>query len=360
MRAGRFLARCCCAMAAVAAIAGTARAEPVATSDFRLFMPAFSGEQPLGLNVATVVNLRIWRTLRRSPWPNPDKIDFGGGTVFWGAEPIGEPVIPRASAAIEYGSYDMVLIGSAERYGDGVIAQTTLDVRPLDERDAPNGALWRLAVRGRTLELGLPRHIFEFGTMALRPEIVADFSQPSAVTLCPTKTTGCSGKELGSKFVAIQHDGDWTLVVANSRDRGWVHLKPLGREPNETVEFTGGLISYFRGDMVQAEKLLGKAAGTAAADSTVRADARILEAAARSRRGSAASAQIEAILADDPYSRYALQVAVMDALQSHLRSGTVSDRLRRLAAGVRESRELFEPGDPWPASAEAIFAALGI
>jgi hypothetical protein len=359
MTSRRLLARCC-ALAAIAASAGAARAEPLATSDFRLFMPAFSGEQPLGLNVATVVNLRIWRTFRRSPWPNPRKIDFGGGTVFWGADPIGEPAIPRADMAIEYGNYDMVLIGSAERYGDGVIAQTSLDVRPLDERDAPNGALWRVAVRGRAIDLGLPRKIFEFGTMALRPEIVADFSKPSAITLCPTKTTGCVGKELGSKFVAIQHDDDWTLVVASSRDKGWVHLKPLGREPNETVEFTGGLISYFRGDMVQAEKLFGKAAGTAAADSIVREDAKILQAAARSRQGSPASAQIDAILADDPYSRYALQVAVMDELHAYSRSGTLTDRLRRLAASVRQSRELFESDDPWLPSAEAIFAALGI
>lgn len=153
----------------------------------------------------------------------------------------------------------------------------------------------------------------------LRPELVAAYSRPSAVTLCPVKTTSCTGKPLGSRFTARRHEGDWSFVESKSGDKGWVHLQQLGIEPNETVEFVGGLFSYFRGDMAQAQALFEKAADTAAADSIVRQDAKVLRAIARSRLGAMATGDFDHVIADDPYSRYALQAAVMDALQRYSR-----------------------------------------
>jgi hypothetical protein len=356
-RARSGLLRC---FAAVVLIGSPAHADPTGARELRLYLPAFSGEQPLGLNVATVVNLRIWRTLRVPPNTALRNPNFGAGKVAWDVKPLGEPTITRADNAMRFGGYDMVLIGSAERYGDGVIAQTALTVRPLDDRDAKRGAIWRVAAAARTIDLGLPREIFEFGTMVLRPEIVAEYSKPSAVTLCPTKNTACAGEPLGLSFTAGRHEGDWSFVTSQSGAKGWVLLKALGREPNETVEFAGALISYFRGDMDQAEQLFGQAANTAAADSIVQQDATILQAVAKSRRGAAASEDIDRIRANDPYSRYALQVAVMDALQRAAKGGEARDRLKRLANSVREGRDLFTAGDPWLAQAEAMFAALGI
>jgi hypothetical protein len=253
----------------------------------------------------------------------------------------------------------MVLWGSAEGYGKGVVAGTFLMIRPLREGDAPDGALWRVTVNGIKAELGLPRHLFEFGTIVLRPEVVEAFSRPSALMLCPTKTITCTGKSIGSSFRATQHDGEWTRVVSNTGEAGWVQLRQLGAEPNETVEFTGALASYFRGDLDQAERLFGTTVGTAAADSLVRDDARILQAASRSRLGRAASAQIDEILRNDPFSRYALQVAVMDALQSRARGAEgARDRIITLAGRVRRKEELFQPDDPWFRSVMAISSSL--
>ena len=36
-----------------------------------LLIPAFEGPDALGLNVATVLNLKLFSTLRKAPWPNP-------------------------------------------------------------------------------------------------------------------------------------------------------------------------------------------------------------------------------------------------------------------------------------------------
>ena len=47
-----------------------------------LYLPAFEGPGQLGLNVATIFNLQVFNTLRKSPWPNPKQLDFGKGTVF--------------------------------------------------------------------------------------------------------------------------------------------------------------------------------------------------------------------------------------------------------------------------------------
>lgn len=336
-----------------------AAAQSLATQQFRIFMPAFGGEQPLGLHVATIVNLRIWRTLRKAPSPNPGNVSFGDGGVLWDTKPISEPTALTAQRALRFTDSDMVLWGAAERYGDGAIASTFLLVRQLKETDAPRGALWQISVAGHRIELGLPRHMFEFGTIALGPDALARFSRPSLLTLCPTRTTVCEGKPIGPTYRAVQHEGDWTRVTSPTGGSGWVHLEQLGDQPTETVEFTGALASYFRGDLTQAERLFARVASTAGADSIAREDAKALRAAALSRMGAPAGELIDRLIADDPYSRYALQIAVMDALQ-RLSGDNAPDRLRRLAADVRGSQDLFENGDPWLVDAETIFASLGI
>ena len=63
--------------------------KPAGEQEFRLYVPAFTGPDALGTNVATVLNLQVWQTLRRAPTPNPDALDFGRGVWpavnFWNA-----------------------------------------------------------------------------------------------------------------------------------------------------------------------------------------------------------------------------------------------------------------------------------
>ena len=95
-RTRRHVARILGIAAAVAAcVAANARDERAAESadgrppaDVALYMPALEADGPLGFRAATVLNLQIWRTLRKAPTPNRAGLSFGSGVVVWDPEPL--------------------------------------------------------------------------------------------------------------------------------------------------------------------------------------------------------------------------------------------------------------------------------
>src|SRR5258705_208345 len=95
--------------------------------------------------------------------------------------------------------------------------------------------------------------------------------------------------------------------------------------------------------------------GGRAANALVKEDAATLRAASLAREGKAANSLIDALRGADPYSTYALQVALMDGLQKG-----DAQRLRALSAELRAKADLFDEGDDWPRQARGILAAFGI
>ena len=61
-------------------LVANAIADPT-TDEIRLYVPAFDGPGSLGKNVATILNLQIWRTLRKEPDKDPKGEDFGRGMM---------------------------------------------------------------------------------------------------------------------------------------------------------------------------------------------------------------------------------------------------------------------------------------
>ncbi len=118
-----------------------------------LYIPAFEGEDALGRNVATVLNLQIWQTLRKAPFPNPQRISFGEGMVIWDDVPLSSQTHEGAvEAAREFGT-DMVLWGKAWRYGDGVAVQAYLTIVKRDTR-----SIWQIQAGSRgSIGVDVPR-----------------------------------------------------------------------------------------------------------------------------------------------------------------------------------------------------------
>jgi hypothetical protein len=335
-------------------------------TEFRVYIPAFAGQSGLGQNVATILNLGIWRTLRKRPTPNPDNLDFGSATVIWSDEPLPATDLHAAIQALVANRADMILWGLTGSFAEGAAVQAYLLVNPEEKPDAQLRAVWRIERNGHTIQLGLPRHLFEFGIVVVGPEVVARYSSPSALRLCPERDDACTGGQpLGdSQYRALEHHQDWTLVTNEVGQRGWIHFPELRNASNEIVAFTGGLTAYHRGDFSTAARLFRETAGIDVADALVREDALTLQAAALSRRlhsANEAAQLIDQILETNPYSRFAVQVRVMDAIEHYDPNVPASvDRLRTVAANLRANPEMFELEDPWRSAAEQVFSALEI
>ena len=72
----------------VTAMCGNADAEALRRENnpdkITLVVPAFFSEPPqLGLSVMTILQLQIWRTLRKEPDRNRNKLSFGDGEALW-------------------------------------------------------------------------------------------------------------------------------------------------------------------------------------------------------------------------------------------------------------------------------------
>ncbi|MEG3164466.1 hypothetical protein U1701_07665 [Sphingomonas sp. PB2P19] len=343
-------------IAAAALLAIGSAALPPALPDVTLYLPRFAAPGAIGANVTATVNLSIWRTLRKKPWPNPTNLDFGSGLVIWSDDQLPENPARAARATLrDNADLDMILWGSAQPVGPDVVVQAYLLTRPLEDGAAPRQALWQVSRGGRTLSLGLPRQLYVMGSVPLRRDLVALFDAPSALRVCPTKTRHCAGPAVGPTMRALEHQGPWTSLITPDGRRGWVYLHEIGATSNEIASFTGGLISYYRGDYGQAARLFEAVSTARSANALVQEDAATLRAAALSRAGApGAAAAIDAVRSVDPYSVFALQTAVMDALA---RPEAGVERRRTLGAELRRAAGLFDATDPWPRQAAAMLNA---
>jgi hypothetical protein len=84
----------------------------------RIVVPMFEGGS-LGSNVATVLNLKIWRTLRRQ------KI---GGKVMWTTEPLPSNSHEEAERCARNNNAQMILWGNVTSFVDKVLVQPFLSI----------------------------------------------------------------------------------------------------------------------------------------------------------------------------------------------------------------------------------------
>lgn len=300
----------------------------------------------LGGNVSAVLNLQIWKTLRRAPWPNPAKLDFGSGVIYW-FETRGASVSDAegAQAMAEADGYDMLLWGAAQTYGGGV----AVDVYLTAPRDRMPLATWTLGGSGKESgpgpALAPPRDLYAFAPVILTRAVVQAYTSPGALFLCTAKTLTCADpRPVGPGMVAQRQEGEWSFIRPHDGAPGWLRTPDIGAGGNDISNFAGGLVSYGRGDFEQAAKLFRRVAASPTAGPAIGADAAGLAALALARFGAPdAQAYVEAEIARRDAAPFLLQAAAMQALSQ-------GDRAR--AAGyVRQVSAYLDEDDPWLAAA---------
>lgn len=335
---------------AIAVALALAAITPAHAQYHGIIVPAFDGPQPLGQNVATNLYLQVWRTLRRAPYPNPARLDFGDGIARYSRDvfrPDGGEEVRRY--AVDYAEVQLVLWGEVGSLGDGVLVQAFL-AAPIEAAHPERRELWTIRNGQRSVSLDLPRRTFDFAPIVLDRELIEVFQSPDALRMCRRQAQPCDDLPVGSDWTAVRQSGPWAEVVTHpSNETGFVYLPTLDRLPNDISDFAAALLSYERGDFAQAGRLFSRVANREGSQNSTREDAAALAAIAKIRAGGDAGAELARLEAQYPESLYVFQASTMARLARALRAGGTARAaaLRTIATAVRANEALFAPDDPW-------------
>jgi hypothetical protein len=320
-----------------------------------LLVPPFEGPASLGTNVATILNLQVWQTLRKAPFPNPSGLSFGDGLVTWPDRPLSSQTHEEALRAAQENDADLVLWGKAIRYGTGVVVQAHLTIRRTARQ-----SIWRVNMPGRgdgsPLEVDLPRLRYEFRPIVLAASLVEIYSTPDALSLYKSPTAREPIGTVGPYFIALQHNGAATLVQSGDVT-GWIRLPALSNSRTELVDFAGGIIRIMRADWGGARDLFAKVISNQQTPTALRMDAHLYRAVAVERSGSSGEEDVRLAYAINPYDRATVSYRVMSQFASVARMPTNDPGRERALTEARRlldsNRFLFPAGDPWFTRASA-------
>lgn len=321
---------------------------PAAAQLSGILVPVFDGPQPLARNVATTLNLQVWRTLRKAPWPNPRGLDFGRGIVMYDTDVYAPRDAADTARVLDANGIQLLLWGQVAEVGRDALVQAFLAAPPTQ---AGARALWTVKRGRRSVTLGLPRPLFDFTPVILARDVVERYRSPDALRMCVTKALPCDAMPVGGDWQALRQEGDWASIYAtDSGSTGWLHLPSLDRIPNDISDFAAALVSYYRGDFGQAARLFQRVADRPENQTATRADAATLAAIARLRDGNRSGATLATLAAASPDSLYLFQAAVMAELT------LPAPDLPRLRRELAANRDLFEADDKWLADLDAVLA----
>jgi hypothetical protein len=327
--------------------------------EFRLYIPAFKGPDELGRNVATVLNLQIWQTLRREPWPNPERLDFGRGVIVWSQNPLADLSHPEAErkAMEDHIWAQMTFWGEAFPYGDGVIAQTYLSLPMFEDHRENRFENWQVTVPTSSGDIVLqaepPRRRYEFAPIVLRQEVVQQYSLPSSLKMLREPRPSDVIGEVGNAYIGIEPRGHYQLVYSEGK-RGWVYLPQLSQERSEVVDFVGGLIRIFRSDWVGAAALMSRVVDNPSTPTTLKIDALLYKAYAKAQRGMNGGEELREAYRLNPYSQATITYWIMQRLARLIhskKSGAAEDlilsQIRDIRQLINTHKYLFFAGHPW-------------
>jgi hypothetical protein len=327
-----------------AAIVGLAQSRPIT-----LLVPPFDGPEALGINVATILNLQVWQTLRKAPYPNPSRLNFGDGLVTWSDQPLASQTHDDALRAARQNEADLVLWGKALRYGAGVVVQSHLTIA------TPRSAsIWRVQLPGpgaeTSLAVSLPRLRYEFGPIVLTGTIVETYSTPDALRLYSSRAGGESIGKVGSYFTAIEQNGTSALVRSGDVT-GWIRLPSLSSNRSEIVDFVGGIMRIMRADWGGADALFARALANPQTPAAVKLDAHLYRVVALEQAGSSGIDEARRAYALNSYDRSAVSYLVMSEVAAAAKLSVNDPRrtvLQEEARRVLDSnRFLFPSADEW-------------
>ena len=329
-----------------------------------VYWPAFT-EPPgssLGLNASTILNLAVFQTLRRAPYPNPQKLDFGDGQIMWSEQPLGDQ--PPFDVA-RMTNNQMVLTGAAFPFGNGAIVTARLYVTALTEKDRERQT-WNLrfeSTAGRppvelTLDV-LPERAFEFRSIPLQG---ADLSAYSSPALLEVHSDGAGGPVIGrveNGLKAVTQDGPVAHVKTYAGLDGYLVLPKMTPEVNAMASFTGAIVRVLRADWAGAGQLFGKLSEASTPTSSF-VDAQLLSAYCLEQQGQSGREFVERAVVLRPSAprvvKYRIMVLASD-LARRMKAGDqggANALLADLTSAVGRAVQILGREDEWTGRAQNV------
>jgi hypothetical protein len=319
-----------------------------------LLVAPFAGPDPLSRKAATVIHLQTWQTLRMATTINGRNLSFGRGILQWTEE---TPPSTHAEALSLLAGSDsqMTLWGRAQEFGTGVVVQAYLSIADADGAMAANRVLWSLTPEelsdaGRTIGVGLPATLFEFGPIVLKQDVIPMLSTQVGIPVYRDRTFTQQIGALGGDFTALEQGPNMARVRASGlAEPGWVKLPGLSNNRSEVTDFAGGMLRIFRRDWSGAIDLLSRVTSSTSAPVSIRISSYQLMAAAsqllHDQIGTPNRSVEYAEAAEklNPYLRETIKYKCMALLAVDRLPATT----RKLEETVRTGGYLFPKNDPW-------------
>jgi hypothetical protein len=345
--------------------------------EIRLFIPAFEGQGSLGKNVATVLNLQIWQTLRSAPYPNPENLYFGKGKIMWDTSPLAvQSHLESEKAAMDFEIWaQFVLWGTAFEYGTGVVVQAYLSIPEYEDFREAHHEVWEVRIPGpqrdilisiKNSGIGIPQRRYEFSPIILDADIVSQYTLPNSFKLYSLKKGGRQIGSLADEYIGIQMEGDHALVLSlPDKKKGWIYLPKLSKNRSELVDFVGGLIRMFRNDLKGAIFLLQQVVENRNVSINLKVDSYLYLAMAKEKLGLDGSGYIKKAYDLNPYYQPTITFAIMGKLSRIGRiivnTGDIEQKrkvIQDIESLIDSHKYLFIKNSPWIKEVMAVLESL--
>ena len=334
-----------------------------------IYIPAFNGPQEISLNVATVLNLQIWRTLRKAV----NNKTFGRGLVVWDTTPLQSQSFESADEQARLGLLvsqgervypQFVFWGKAREFGSGIVVECFLSIPPSYAKKAHDG--WDVTISHSggdfRVHADLPQRRYEFSPIILRKEVVETTVSPR---LCKSMPLAMKKKfpigSVGGKFDARQQLEQWVLLESEGKV-GWVPLPKLSERRSEVVDFVGGLIRIFRSDWDGANHLFERVVKNPKSPTTLKVDSLLYQALAKIKAGHDATENIVLARQLAPFYQITAVYSVMAKLEALKKGGHAAEIKTNIIHEIKEelarNEQLFLSDDPWLATVSKLLDAV--
>jgi hypothetical protein len=343
------------------------RARVVNPDTITLYVPAFfSDPPPLGLNVATVLGLQAWQTLRRAPPRGGSGDDFGEGIVRWTPAPLknfGQDIAEATARRMDILA-QIVLWGKAYQYGNGVVVLGELSLPRYDDFRTRSFETWKVRIDaggGKLFEIeaDVPSRRYSFEPFTLPLEIVDKFSRPDALPVYSDPNGRIRVGTLPPVFEARRSDAT-SVEVRVAGEWRWVFPPKISEARTEISDFVGGLIRIFRGDWAGARDLFGNVTANESTSTRIKIDSYLLRAYAATRLGLPPDSDLAAAEKLNPNAVRVTMYRAMALLES-ISQATAKDRpglVKSLRELLEKNSSLFDPSDNWYVACRRLLESL--
>lgn len=338
--------------------------------EITLFIQTLEGPTEFSVNVTTIIELQLMRTLRTSGGDNGNKAHFGKGRIFRNKEKLTINGFFDADNIAKNGN-DLnpqgVLWGKCWLFSDGVAVQTYLTLPSYEDYRSERNEEWKISIVGASKAyeflVDAPSRRYELPVIVVPIPVVQKYSTPDGMPIYSDVTRSAIITHLGSNgvydFKALEHRGDFTKIrTANAV--GWLHLPALSQANSELIDFVSGVIRIFRSDYSGALESLSNVTGSS--DSMyIRLDSLLFSALAKAKLGRSCHSTAESAVKLNPFSTTSIKYLVMCDLEELKLEKSLERRsviASNILTTISRSRQLFSDNDEWIASINKLLDEL--